>query len=46
MDAMKPLTPQQEKFARLVAEGSNQSDACTLAGLTLHDKPPTSNQGD
>lgn len=24
---MKPLTPQQEKFARLVAEGSNQSDA-------------------
>lgn len=24
---MKPLTPQQEKFARLVAEGKNQSDA-------------------
>lgn len=24
---MKPLTPQQEKFAQLVAEGKNQSDA-------------------
>lgn len=24
---MKPLTPQQEKFAQLVAEGNNQSDA-------------------
>ncbi len=24
---MKPLTPQQEKFARLVAEGNNQSQA-------------------
>ena len=36
---MKPLTPQQEKFARLVAEGNNQSDACQLAGIDLCDKP-------
>lgn len=36
----KPLTSQQEHFARLVAEGKSQSDACTLAGMTLHDKPP------
>ena len=36
---MKPLTPQQEKFARLVAEGKNQSDACQLAGIDLCDKP-------
>lgn len=36
----KPLTSQQEHFARLVAEGKSQSDACALAGLTLHDKPP------
>lgn len=34
------MTPQMEHFARLVAEGKNQSDACTLAGLTLHDTPP------
>lgn len=41
----KPLTSQQEHFAQLVAQGKSHSDACTLAGLTLHDKPPTSNQG-
>lgn len=36
---MKSLTPQQEKFAQLVAEGKNQSDACKLAGIALSDKP-------
>lgn len=28
---MKPLTPQQERFAQLVVEGHNQSDAYVLA---------------
>lgn len=36
---MKPLTPQQEKFAQLVAEGNNQSAACALTGVSLYDKP-------
>lgn len=36
---MKPLTPKQEKFAQLVAEGNNQSAACALTGVSLYDKP-------
>lgn len=39
---MKPLTPQQEKFARLVAEGKNQSEAYVLAYPKAKGWKPTS----
>ena len=39
---MKPLTPQQEKFARLVAEGKNQSKAYVLAYPKAKGWKPTS----
>lgn len=39
---MKELTPQQEKFARLVAEGKNQSEAYILAFPNAQQWKPTS----
>ncbi len=39
---MKALTPQQENFARLVAEGKNQSEAYILAFPNAQEWKPTS----
>ena len=42
---MKPLTPQQEKFARLVAEGKGQSEAHRIAyPKSVNWKPTTTTE--